>query len=286
MVEPAAKKSAVTYLLKNYQVSERRACRLVTLARATQRYKVIPNPLNDRLKVRLTTLAAAKPRYGSPRLHELIRRDGIVVNHKRIERLYRELGLSLKRKTKKRRYRSINRVRLNPPTKRHEIWSMDFVKARLWRNGSFRCLTITDVFTKECPAIEVNRSLQAGHVVRVLDRLAFLHGIPKKIVVDNGPEFISRRLERWAYENKVELFFIQPGKPTQNAFIESFNGKFRDECLNVHWFSDLNDARIKIEDWRNEFNNERPHSSLGNLTPNEFVAQLTEDMGKTRLAAG
>lgn len=120
----------------------------------------------------------------------------------------------------------------------------------------------------------------------MLDRLAFLQGIPKKIVVDNGPEFISRRLERWAYENKVELFFIQPGKPTQNAFIESFNGKFRDECLNVHWFSDLDDARMKIEAWRNEFNNERPHSSLGNLTPNEFVEQLTTKMGKTRLAAG
>ncbi len=276
----------MTYLIKNYQVSERRACRLVTLARATQRYKAILNPLNDRLRVHLTTLAAAKPRYGSPRPYELIRRDGLVVNHKRIERLYRELGLSLKRKTKKRRYRSVNRVRLNPPTERHEIWSMDFVKAQLWRNGSFRCLTITDLFTKECPAIEVNLSLQASHVVRVLDRLAFLYGIPEKIIVDNGPEFISKRLERWAYENKVELIFIQPGKPTQNAFIESFNGKFRDECLNVHWFSDLDNARKKIETWRHEFNNDRPHSSLGNLTPNEFVAQLTTKTGKTRLAAG
>lgn len=274
MVSPAAKKEAALYLQEAYKVSERRVCRVISLPRTTKRYESRPDPINVEVSKRLLEIAEKKPRYGSPRLHIMLRREGLKINHKRTERLYRRLGLSLRRKQRKKRFRSETRGLLPPPTHRNQYWAMDFVSDQLTNGLRFRSLTLVDVLTKECPEIEAARSLPGQRVVQVLDRLAFIHGKPEVIILDNGPEMISKVLDQWAYDNGVKLHFIEPGKPTQNGFIESFNGKFRDECLNAHWFSDLADARKKISRWRHEYNNERPHSSLGNLTPNEFVATL------------
>lgn len=191
------------------------------------------------------------------------------MNHKRVHRLYRLEGLSLRRKSRKRRGGRVGR--LMAARRINERWSMDFVSDALAGGTRFRAFTIVDDCSRENPAIEVDTSLTGARVVRVLDRIAEERGLPEVIVCDNGPEFISKAVDRWAYEHGVKLHFIQPGKPTQNAFIESFNGKFRDECLNEHWFLDLADARTKIEAWRREYNQERPHSSLGGLTPEEFA---------------
>lgn len=272
MVGPAAKKEAAEYLQERYEgVSERRVCRVLGLPRSSKRYEKTADPLNEEVKGKLIQLAAKKPRYGCPRLHLLLLREGLSVNHKRTERIYREEGLSLRKKSKKKRYKNELRVPLALPEGENDLWSMDFVSDQLANSDRFRSLTIIDVFTKECPAIEVDRSLSGARVVSALNLLKVMHGLPKVISVDNGPEFICIALDKWASENGVKLHFIEPGKPTQNGYIESFNGKFRDECLNMHWFTSLQDAKNKIENWRKEYNEERPHSSIGNLTPKEFA---------------
>lgn len=224
------------------------------------------------VRARLKELAGKYSKYGSPMLHVILRREGFVKNHKRTERIYREEGLSLRLKQKKRRIASLRVVQL-PATERNEKWSMDFVSDGFYNGRRFRCLTVIDNFTKESPVIEVDTSISGVRVTRILDRLAATHGLPKSITVDNGPEFISRALSIWAYAHNVKIDFIRPGKPTDSPYIESFNGKFRNECLNQHWFMNLEDARQKIEEWRNIYNTERPHSSLNNLTPNEFAKQ-------------
>lgn len=240
------------------------------LARSTKRYEALIEPEEQRVRKRLRELAHRYRRYGSPRLHILLAREGLVKNHKRTERLYREEGLTLRRRRPKRKTRTF-RVPLTPVIQRNERWSMDFVHDSLVGGRRFRCLTIVDNFSKESPAIEVDTSLTGLRVVRVLERLKETHGLPKALRVDNGPEFISISLQLWALENGVELEFIQPGKPIENAFIESFNGKFRDECLNEHCFLNLKDAQKIIEDWRRQYNEIRPHSSLGGLSPKEFI---------------
>jgi putative transposase len=274
VVTPEAKRSAAQHLQNTFKVSERRACRVIQLPRATKRYEAKPDPVNETISKRMVEIAEKKPRFGAPRLHVMLRREGHRINHKRTERIYRELGLSLRRKRRKKRFRSETRSILPPPERRNQYWAMDFVSDQLVSGIRFRSLTIVDVLTKECPEIEVARSLPGQRVVSVLNRLAFIHGKPEVIILDNGPEMISKALDQWAYENGVKLHFIDPGKPTQNGFIESFNGKFRDECLNSHWFRDLADARVKIRAWRDEYNNDRPHSSIGNLTPREFAMSL------------
>jgi putative transposase len=278
VVGPAAKKEAAEYLQEKFkEVSERHVCRVLGLPRSSKRYKKKDDPINQEVKSKLIELAAKKPRYGCPRLHQLLLRDGLSVNHKRTERIYREEGLSLKRKNKKRRYKNELRVPLALPQSAKDLWSMDFVSDQLANGDRFRSLTIVDVFTKECPTIEVDRSLSGSRVVSTLNLLKAVTGLPKVISVDNGPEFICTALDKWASENEVKLHFIEPGKPTQNGYIESFNGKYRDECLNMHWFKSLQDAKTKIENWRREYNEERPHSSIGHLTPKEF-AEKQKDM--------
>lgn len=209
-------------------------------------------------------------RYGSPRMHVLIRREGKIVNHKRIERIYAEEGLQL-RKRKKRRQTAALRVVIATPLKPNVRWSMDFVSDNISDGRKFRCLTIVDDFSRESPAIVVDTSLPGQRVTGILDYLGGTRGLPDTIVCDNGPEFAGIALDRWAHERGVKIAFIRPGKPTENAFIESFNGKFRDECLNENWFTSLKDAQEKIETWRRDYNSNRPHSSLGNLTPDEFM---------------
>lgn len=228
---------------------------------------------NEKLRERIKELALEKRRYGSPRLHWLLEREGMSVSYGRVERIYRREGLQL---SKRKRKKDIARVRVALPSaeKPLERWSMDFIQDRLAGGRNFRCLTIVDDFTKEAVAIEVDRSLPGRRVVGVLELLKLIRGVPKTITTDNGPEFISRAMDEWAYRNKVNLNFIRPGKPTENAFIESFNGKFRDECLSENWFTSVEEAKEIIENWRIEYNTKRPHKALGKLTPSEFAAKL------------
>ena len=193
-----------------------------------------------------------------------------MVNHKRTERLYREEGLALRRKRHRKRAAGV-RVTLPRPTRPNERWAMDFLHDRLATKRSFRVLTMVDEYSRESPTIVADTSLTGVRVVEVLERLAEGQGLPQVITVDNGPEFASSALDAWAYRRGIRLHFIDPGKPTQNGYVESFNGRFRDECLNEHWFTTLDEAWGLIEAWRQDYNTVRPHSSLGNLTPVEFA---------------
>jgi putative transposase len=223
-------------------------------------------------------LAEQRRKFGSVRLHILLKREGLVVNHKRTERIYREEGLSLRRR-KRRRKACVTRLKPDRPTQPNQKWSMDFVHDQLSNGRRLRCLTIVDDYTRECVAIEVDTSLNGQRVARVLDRLAYVRGLPEVITVDNGSEFTGKAMDKWAYKSNVKLDFITPGKPVENAYIESFNGKFREECLNDNWFWSISHARDIVEIWRIDYNKERPHSSLNNLTPDEFVMKWRISQG-------
>jgi putative transposase len=253
------------------ELSERRACGLAGLGRSSYRYQRRECDASG-LEERLKKLAVERRGYGYRRLAVLLRRAGEVVNHKRVDRLYREAGLSVRRR-KRKRIGAVERQSLALPTHTNQRWSMDFVSDGLGDGRKFRSLNIVDDYSRECVAAEVDTSIPGGRVVRVLERLGELRGLPQVLVTDNGPEFAGQALDIWAYERGVKLHFIDPGKPIQNAFIESFNGKMRDECLNEHWFRTLSEARQTIEAWRKDYNEVRPHSSLGNRTPQEFTAR-------------
>lgn len=257
-------------MTERFGLSLRRACRLVGLWRATQQYQPHPRADEAALRQRLRALAEQRRRFGAPRLHVLLRREGWAVNHKRTERLYRTEGLALRRRRHRKRAAGV-RVTLPLPTRPTERWSMDFLHDRLADGRRFRVLTMVDDYSRECPALVADTSLTGARVVQVLERLADTSGLPTLITVDNGPEFAGSALDAWAYRRGVQLHFIEPGHPTQNAYVESFNGKVRDECLNEHWFTTLEEARGLIEVWRQDYNTVRPHSSLGDLTPAEFA---------------
>jgi putative transposase len=229
----------------------------------------------ETLRERISELAAEKRRYGYRRIHVLLRREGWQVNRKRTYRLYREAGLAVRRR-KRKRIALFERKSLPKPATVNHSWSMDFVADGLVGGRKLRCLTIVDDYSRECVALEVDTSINGRRVASVLDRLADLRGLPVSITVDHGPEFEGQVLDAWAYEHGVRLNFIRPGKPVDNAYIESFNGRFRDECLNEHWFLTMPHARRVIEAWRIEYNTERPHSSLGNLTPAEYANRTSE----------
>jgi putative transposase len=274
MVKAAQQRAAVDAAMKEFGVSERRACRIVGIGRSSRRYS--SRRRDDGLRAVLVQLAGERPRFGYRRLHMLARRAGHAVNHKRVYRLYRDAGLQVRQRRRK-RIAAAQRRPLPLPSHRNERWSMDFVHDTLTSGRVFRTLNIVDDFSRECLAIEVDTSLPGHRVARVLDRVAFERGCyPRIVVIDNGPEFAGRVLDAWACEHGVSLVFIRPGKPIENAFVESFNGRFRDECLNEHWFLNLADARLAIEDWRKDYNQVRPHSALGNLTPETFARQTAE----------
>ena len=269
-MRPAGKRKVVSHLIEAHDFSERRACRLADLNLSTWQYK--PRGKERRgLRARVRELAHERRRFGYRRIHVLLRREGWQVNHKAVHRIYVEEGLQV-RKRKKKRISQGERQPLALPGGPGERWSMDFQHDMLASGRRFRTLNVVDDFSRECPAIEVDNSLPGARVVRVLDRLAETCGLPHTIVLDNGPEMRGLALDEWAYRNGVRLAFIEPGKPVQNAFVESFNGRFRDECLNEHWFLDLEDAREIIEAWRQDYNAKRPHSSLGYKTPEEFAS--------------
>ena len=270
MVGPTGKRAVVSHLVSAHGLSQRRACRLAGFSLSSYQYRCRSHD-DEALRARLKGLAAKRRRFGYRRLHVLLRREGWEVNHKKVYRIYVEERLQVRRRrrkriarTERRRLLAVNAVNLR--------WSMDFQHDVTAKAQRFRTLNIVDDFSRECPVIEVDTSLTGERVCRVLDRLKASRGLPLEIVLDNGPEMISKALDEWAYRNKVHLKFIEPGKPNQNAFIESFNGRFRDECLNEHWFANLGEARRIIEAWRLDYNQDRPHSALGYLTPNEFAS--------------
>lgn len=222
-----------------------------------------------------------RQRYGYRRIHVLLRREGWAINHKRVLRLYREEGLNLRSKRPRRHVMAAHRLDRLPAARPNQIWAMDFVSDALFNGRRFRALTIVDAFTRECLAIHVDQGIRGEDVVAVMERLLFLRGQgPEKVRVDNGPEFVSKVLDHWAYRNSVVLDFSRPGKPTDNAYVESFNGRLRDECLNTHWFLSLDDARAKIEAWRRDYNETRPHTSLGYQTPAEFASSAGVNPGR------
>ncbi len=257
------------YLQTRFRVSERRACRAIPFARSVHRYhSVRKDPVV--LRQRIRDIAAVRVRYGYRRIHILLRREGFEVNHKRVPWIYCEEGLNLRRKRPRCHVTAARRVEQPRPGNANESWSMDFVSDALFDGRRLRALTLVDNFSRECPAIRADQRRRGEEVAALLDQVATSRGAPQRICLDNGPEFISKALDLWAYPSGVTLDFSRPGKPTDNAYIESFNGSFRDECLNVNWFLSIDDAREKIEAWRKEYNEFRPHRSLEGRTPEEF----------------
>jgi putative transposase len=249
-------------------------------------YGYKPKPVNDgEIRERIRTLAQKRRRFGSPRIYILLRQESLMINHKKVERIYREEGLSL-RKRKRKKMAAQTRVIFPSAQRPNERWSMDFVSDSLVTGRRFRALAVVDDFSRECPVIEVDTSLGGARVVQVLDRLAELRGLPQMITMDNGPEFTGRALDEWAYRTGVRLNFIRPGKPIENAFVESFNGRFRDECLNENWFMSLKHAREVIEAWRKDYDEARPHSSLEGLSPKEYLETIGELYPQLALAVG
>jgi putative transposase len=263
-------KAAIGQMKQENAFSERRACGLVMLAVSTYRYQ--SRRTDEPLRTRLVELAREKPRFGYRRLHVLVRRGGERVNHKKLYRIYRAAGLSIRRKKRK------HYVRVGQPlrswTGANQEWALDFVHDAVECGRTIRVLSVVDAYTRECLALEVDTSFASRRVTRVLEAIVAQRGEPKAIRCDNGPELTSRHFLAWCVERQIELIHIQPGKPTQNPHVESFHGRLREECLAVSWFQNLFDARRKIAAWQKEYNEERPHSSLGYRTPQEFATSL------------
>ena len=254
-----------------YAVSERRACGVLSAPRSTHRYESVADD-QAVLRGRIKEIAGAHVTWGYPRVWIKLRREGWSVNRKRVYRLYREEGLCVGRHKPRRHRSSVTRPERTAATRANESWSMDFMADQLFDGRRFRLLTLVDDFTRESLAIEVGQRLTGGDVARVLDRIGVERGaLPEKIRVDNGTEFTSKQLDQWAYLRGVRLDFSRRGKPTDNGLIEAFNGRLRAECLNEDWFLSLDDAKQKVGSWRRHYNEDRPHSALGNLAPKEFA---------------
>jgi putative transposase len=261
--------------MEQHGLSERRACRWVELARSTKR-RVLASSDDDSLRQRLCELARRRQRFGYRRLTALLRREGEAVNPKRIYRLYREEKLGLRRLRRQHSARRLSAAEKKLAERVNQRWALDFVSDTLATGQTFRVLTVIDEYTRESLAIEVDTSLPALRVVRVLQQLTESRGRPEEMRVDHGPEFVSRVMGAWCEQRNILLRFIDPGKPMQNGYVESFNGRFRDECLNANWFLSLAQARTTIESWRCDYNGERPPSSLDYRTPNEFAALVAQ----------
>lgn len=264
----------VLRLQEGYRVSERRAVKALGAHRSAIRYRPKRPVIDAPIRKRMEEIAAVRIRYGYRRIHVLLQREGWSVNLKRVYRIYCLAGLNLRSKRPKRRRMVSHRIARPAVTKPNDCWTMDFVSDALFNGRRFRALTVMDQFTRECLAIHADQNIKGEQVVSIMRELASKRGTPRRIQTDNGSEFISKALDRWAYENGVTMDFSRPGRPTDNPFIESFNGSFRDECLNIHWFLSLQDAQEKIETWRVDYNYVRPHSALGNLPPGQFAQQV------------
>ncbi len=273
MVEP---------LWGSYGVSERRACRVGRLNRGTYRYRSHKDPRTE-LWMRIREIAQARVRYGYRKILALLSREGRKVGRYLVYRLYKEEGLTLRQRLRRQRRVAVHGRERQKPTGPNQVWSLDFVADQLADGRRFRALTVVDVFTRECLAIEAGQSLKGEDVVKALNRIKAQRGAPKMLFCDNGSEFSSQAMDLWAYQNGVRIDFSRPGKPTDKAHVESFNGTFRQECLNAHWFMTLSEAKEIIEAWRREYNESRPHRALGERTPNELACQVAASRDLTSL---
>lgn len=273
MVSAPSRRDLVRYLIDN-GLSERRSLRVMGMSPSSFRYQPVADR-NSALKERIIALAQRHRRYGAGMIYLKLRQSGMVVNHKRVDRLYAEAGLQVRRR-KRKKIPAADRHPLERPLAANQVWSMDFVFDRTAEGRVIKNLTVVDDATHEAVAIVPERAMGGQQLVRILDQLAKTRGLPKAIRTDNGKEFCSRALLTWAHARGVQLFLIEPGKPNQNAYIESFNGRFRDECLNEHWFTSIRHAQVVIEAWRREYNEERPKKSLGGLTPAAYAKTLIQ----------
>ena len=273
MVTAPARRELVRHLSCS-GLSERRSLRLVRISASALRYQRRPDR-NIELHREIVRLAHRYKRYGASMIGLKLRQSGWRVNHKRVERLYALSGLQVRRR-KRKKVPACDRQPLLRPQQANEVWSMDFVFDRTADGRVIKCLTVVDDATHEAVAVVPERSISGETLTRILDRLGFERGLPRMIRTDNGKEFCGRAMLNWAHQRGVQLRQIQPGKPNQNAYIESFNGRLRDECLNEHWFVSLGHAKTIIETWRQEYNHERPKKSLGGLTPAAYARQLAE----------
>lgn len=273
VLKPVKQREVVRYLMGRYHVSERRACRAARCWRSSLRYQSIRDPLTT-LRQRMREVAHARIRYGYRRLWVLLQREGWEVGKHRFYRVYCEEGLALRRKRPWRHATAVHREQRSPATARNDLWSMDFVADELTDGRRFRAFTVIDLFTRECLAIMAGRHLRGDDVAAALERSCFERGVPQRIYCDNGSEFVSAVMDLWAYTNSVALDFSRRGKPTDNAAIESFNGRFREECLNVHWFASIEDAQAKIDAWRWDYNEHHPHRALKGLSPREYARRV------------
>jgi len=271
MVRPATRRALVAWAREAYRLPERRACRAVGVQRSMIRYRR-RRPHQERLRARLRELASVRVRAGYQQLYVLLRREGWPINHKRVYRLYTEEGLALRRRRPKRHRSAVVRRPSPVATQPNDRWAMDFMQDSLADGRAVRILTVLDVYTRECVALAAAPTFRGADVARVLTQAGTARSLPTRINVDNGTEFTSRALDHWAYWNHVQLDFSRPGKPVDNTFIEAFNGTLRRECLSSHWFLGLEDLQQTLEAWRQDYNNQRPHSSLAGVPPAEFRA--------------
>jgi putative transposase len=278
MVSRTRRKAVLPEIRKGWQLSERRACAILTVNRRAVRYRPMRASIDAALRLRIKELAAARVRYGQRRIYVLLRREGWHVNIKRVARIYRAEGLSIRTKTPRRRRAAV--VREQPPllTAPNQSWAMDFMHDVLADGSKIRLLTIVDMFSRESIALEVDYGFKSPQVVEILQRAVAQRGAPERIHCDNGPEFVSLNLDQWAYWSRVKLAFSRPGRPSDNAFCESFNNRVRQELLNPHWFTSLEDARLRAAAWRIDYNTIHPHSSLGDLAPEEFARRTANNM--------
>jgi putative transposase len=270
------KKTVTNEVIAHFGLSERRACVLTGINRASYRYAP-EEAIDDGLRDSIKRLAEQHPKYGYRMITLKLRQQNILANHKRIERVYREEGLQLAKRHKRRKTSKVIRNAPEPVTGLNEEWAMDFVSDTLHNGGRFRIFNLIDTYNRMALQMQARSSISGIAVTQFLDEALFKYGKPRRIRCDNGPEFAGKALDQWCYLNGINLFFIKPGKPAENGFIESFNGTFRDECLNTNWFWSIQEAQIIIDMWRNEYNEERPHGSLGGLTPNQFTLKLRAD---------
>ena len=277
MVSPAAKRDVAEHLQREFDLSERRACALVGQHRSTQRRANTRTEIEG-LDDRLLEHAAERPRFGYKRITTLLRRDGFLVNHKRVYRMYKEHGLTVRRKRRNRASQA-PRAMIPQATAINDCWSMDFVSDSLTDRRALRVFAAIDDFSRRNVALEFDVALPAERVTRILDRAIESYGKPKRIRTDNGPEFTSKAFDAWCYAQGIEHHFIRPGKPVENAYAESFNGRLRDEFLNQHCFHSLQHARDLGADWADDYNLVRPHTSLGGLSPEQFLAELRGPLG-------
>ena len=259
------------WLIDNFRISIKRACSCTLLTRSMFYYRVHRRD-DSLLRMRINEIAKTRVRYGFWRIYILLKREGFTDNHKRVYRIYREEGLNLRTKRPRRNRAGAHRLDRVEVSTLNKVWSMDFVQDALFNGARFRILAVVDNFSKKCLGLLVGKSLKGTDVVAELEQICLIENCkPERIQCDNGSEFISKDLDKWAYENEVTMDFSRPGTPTDNPYIESFNGKFRDECLSLNWFLSLEDAMEKIENWKWEYNYFRPHSSLNDLSPQEFI---------------